>query len=96
MKEKGVMGVAARLVSTPPRFEKLINMLLGRTIVVQDTEMAVSCLSAASHDCYDDGIVFHTTGADRADNRKPRSHLSSIRAPGPYPRRWTGIQRSSP
>ncbi len=63
MKEKGVLGVAARLVKYPPRFEKLINMLLGRTIVVQDTETAVKLLKRGLATIVTvDGIVFHTTG----------------------------------
>jgi chromosome segregation protein len=63
MKEKGVLGVAARLVKYSPKFEKLINMLLGRTIVVQDTETAVKLLKRGLGTVVTtDGIVFHPTG----------------------------------
>ncbi|HSP54129.1 MAG TPA: AAA family ATPase, partial [Dehalococcoidia bacterium] len=63
MKEKGVLGVAAKLVKYQPRYEKLINMLLGRTIVVQDTATAVKLLKRGLGTIVTvDGIVFHTTG----------------------------------
>ena len=63
MKEKGVLGVASRLVKYPARFEKLINTLFGRTIVVQDTETAVKLLKRGLGTVVTaDGIVFHTTG----------------------------------
>ncbi|HET9476135.1 MAG TPA: AAA family ATPase, partial [Dehalococcoidia bacterium] len=63
MKEKGVLGVAANLVKYPPRYEKLINMLLGRTIVVQDTEIAVKLLKRGLGTIVtSDGIVFHPSG----------------------------------
>ncbi|HET8943948.1 MAG TPA: AAA family ATPase, partial [Dehalococcoidia bacterium] len=53
----------ANLVKYPPRFEKLINMLLGRTIVVQDTEMAVKLLKRGLGTIVTaDGIVFHPSG----------------------------------
>jgi len=63
MKEKGVLGVAARLVKYPGRYEKLVNTLLGRTIVVQDTETAVKLLKRGLGTVVTmDGIVFHPTG----------------------------------
>lgn len=63
MKEKGVLGVAANLVKYPPKFEKLINLLLGRTIVVQDAETAVKLLRRGLGTVVtSDGIVFHPSG----------------------------------
>jgi chromosome segregation protein len=38
--ERGVVGVAARLVRPEPRFKALFDTLLGRTIVVEDLEVA--------------------------------------------------------
>ena len=63
MKEKGVLGVAAKLVKYQARYEKLINTLLGRTIVVQDTETAVKLLKRGLGTVVTaDGIVFHQSG----------------------------------
>ena len=38
--ERGVVGVAAKLVRPEPRFKALFDTLLGRTIVVEDLEVA--------------------------------------------------------
>ena len=63
MKEKGVLGVAANLVKYPPKFEKLINTLLGRVIVVQDVETAVRLLRRRLGTIVtSDGIVFDPSG----------------------------------
>jgi chromosome segregation protein len=64
MKEKGVIGVAAKLVKYPPKYEKLVNTLLGRVIVVQDIEAAMR-LSRRRLGVLvtTDGIVFETDGS---------------------------------
>src|SRR3990172_8313042 len=64
MREKGVLGVAARLVKYPARYEKLVNTLLGRTIVVQDTSGAGRLRKRGLGTLVTvDGIVFHPSGA---------------------------------
>jgi chromosome segregation protein len=64
MKEKGVVGVASQLVKYPAKYEKLINMLLGRVIVVQDVETAVRMLKRRVGTIVTmDGIVFDQSGA---------------------------------
>lgn len=63
MREKGVVGVAAQLVKFPPKFEKLVNTLLGRVIVVQDVETAVRLLRRRLGTIVTiDGIVFDPSG----------------------------------
>ena len=63
MKEKGVLGVASQLVKYTPRYEKLVNALLGRTIVVQDTETAVRILKRRLGTVVTlEGIVFDPAG----------------------------------
>jgi len=64
MKEKGVLGVAAKLVKYPPKYEKLINVLLGRTIVVQDASVGVRLMRRGLGNVVTmDGIVFHQGGS---------------------------------
>src|SRR3990170_2875110 len=64
MREKGVVGVAAQLVRVQPAYEKLVNALLGRTIVVQDVETAVRIMRRGLGGVVTlDGIVFHPMGA---------------------------------
>ena len=43
--QEGVLGVAARLVSTTPEFRPVVDLLLGRTLVVQDRGTAQRILS---------------------------------------------------
>ncbi len=63
MKERGVLGVAARLIKYPPQFEKLIDSLLGRTIVVQDTATAARLIKRGLGTVATlEGIVFHPAG----------------------------------
>jgi chromosome segregation protein len=63
MKEKGVLGVAARLIKYQQRYEKLINALLGRTIVVQDTQTAARLVRRGLGTVVTaDGVVFHPSG----------------------------------
>jgi chromosome segregation protein len=62
-KEKGVLGVASSLVKYPPRFEKLINSLLGRVVVVDDVDTAIRLLKRRVGTIVTtDGIVFDQTG----------------------------------
>ncbi len=63
MREKGVLGVAASLIKYAPRYEKLINALLGRTIVVQDASVAARMIKRGLGTIVTvDGIVFHPAG----------------------------------
>src|SRR5439155_22858036 len=63
MKERGVLGVASRLIKYAPRYEKLINALLGRVIVVQDTATARRLIKRGlGLVVTTDGIVFHPAG----------------------------------
>ena len=64
MREKGVVGVAAQLVRVQPAYEKLVNALLGRTIVVQDVESAVRIMRRGLGRAVTlEGVVFHPMGA---------------------------------
>jgi chromosome segregation protein len=64
MKEKGIVGVAATLVKTEPRFQRLIESLLGRTIVVRDMETAGRIVRRGLGTVVTlDGVVFHQSGA---------------------------------
>ena len=63
MKEKSVLGVAARLVKYPQRFEKVVNALLGRTVIVQDTQTAARLVKRGIATVVtQDGVVFHPAG----------------------------------
>jgi chromosome segregation protein len=63
MKEKGVVGVAAHLVKYPQKYEKLVNTLLGRVIVVQDIETAMKISKRRLGTIVtQDGIVIDTAG----------------------------------
>ena len=63
MREKGVVGVAARLVKYAPRYEKLVNNLLGRTVVVQDVAAAARVMRRGLGTVVTlDGILFHPSG----------------------------------
>ena len=63
VREKGVLGVAASLIKYQSRYEKLVNTLLGRTIVVQDATVASRLIKRGLGTVVTlDGIVFHPTG----------------------------------
>jgi chromosome segregation protein len=63
MREKGVLGVAAKLVKYPARYEKLVNNLLGRTVVVQDVNVAARIMRRGLGAVVTmDGILFHPSG----------------------------------
>lgn len=64
MREKGVVGVASKLIKYQPRYEKLINSLLGRTIVVQDAATGARLVKRGLGTVVTlDGIVFHPSGS---------------------------------
>jgi chromosome segregation protein len=64
IREKGVVGVASQLVRCPPQYQKLVNALLGRTIVVRDLETAQRIVRRGLGTVVTmDGVVFHTSGA---------------------------------
>ncbi|MCI0782825.1 MAG: chromosome segregation protein SMC [Chloroflexi bacterium] len=63
LKEKGVLGVAANLVKFPARYEKVMNTLLGRVIVVQDIPTAERLLKRRLGTIVTvDGVVFDQSG----------------------------------
>jgi chromosome segregation protein len=63
MKEKGVVGVAARLIKYPSEYEKVVNSLLGRTVIVEDAEVAARVVRRGLGAVVTlDGIVFHPSG----------------------------------
>ena len=63
LKEKGILGVAANLVKYPPRYEKVMNTLLGRVIVVQDIATAERLLKRRLGTIVTvDGVVFDQSG----------------------------------
>src|SRR5207244_12611363 len=63
MKEKGDVGVAARLVKYPTRYEKLVNNLLVCTVVVQDVTAAARVMRRGLWTVVTlDGILFHPSG----------------------------------
>ena len=48
MRERGVVGVAAKMVRVDNRFRNLIDALLGRTIIVEKVRWGSLCCAAAS------------------------------------------------
>ena len=64
MREKGIVGVAAQLVRCQLPYQKLIDALLGRTIVVKDVAVAARIVRRGLGTVVTlDGIVFHPIGA---------------------------------
>lgn len=63
MKEKGVVGVAAKLVKYPQKFEKVVNALLGRVVIVEDTATAARVVKRGLGTVVTTGgVVFHPSG----------------------------------
>jgi chromosome segregation protein len=63
MKEQGVMGVASRLVKCDGRYRKVVDTLLGRTIVVEDLDTALRVLRRGMGSVVTrDGILLHPLG----------------------------------
>ena len=97
MREKGVLGVASRLVKYPPQYEKLVNTLLGRTVVVQDTATAVRVLRRGLGAVVTlDGVTFHPSGAitaGQAQGSRPFA-LSYERDLESIPKEIDRVQRS--
>jgi chromosome segregation protein len=64
MKERGVVGVASRLVKCEERFRRVIDTLLGRTIVVDDLDTALRVLRRGMGSVVTrDGILLHPVGS---------------------------------
>jgi len=64
MKEHGVMGVASRLVKCDGRYRKVVDTLLGRTIVVEDLDTALRVLRRGMGSVVTrDGILLHPLGS---------------------------------
>ncbi|MCH8815117.1 MAG: chromosome segregation protein SMC [Chloroflexi bacterium] len=72
MKEKGILGVASRLIKYSPNYEKVVNSLLGRTIIVEGTEVAARVVRRGLGTVVTvDGVVFHPSGI--VSGGRPRS-----------------------
>ena len=64
MKEQGVVGVASQLVKCDGRYRKVIDTLLGRTIVVEDLDIALRVLRRGMGSVVTrDGILLHPLGS---------------------------------
>ena len=64
MKERGVLGVASRLVKCEDRFRRVVDTLLGRTIVVEDLDTALRVLRRGMGSVVTrDGILLHPVGS---------------------------------
>ena len=64
MKERGVVGVASRLVKCEERFRRVVDTLLGRTIVVDDLDTALRILRRGMGSVVTrDGILLHPVGS---------------------------------
>ena len=64
MKERGVVGVASRLVKSEERFRRVIDTLLGRTIVVDDLDTALRVLRRGMGSVVTRaGILLHPVGS---------------------------------
>jgi chromosome segregation protein len=64
MKERGVLGVASRLVKCEERFRRVVDTLLGRTIVVEDLDTALRVLRRGMGSVVTrDGILLHPVGS---------------------------------
>ena len=62
--EKVVLGVASQLVKCDNRFRPVIDALLGRTIVVENIQVAVRTLKRGMGTVVSlDGVVFHPLGS---------------------------------
>jgi len=62
-KEQGVVGVASRLVKCDGRYRKVVDTLLGRTIVVEDLDTALRVLRRGMGSVVTrDGILLHPVG----------------------------------
>jgi len=63
-KEQGVVGVASRLVKCDGRYRKVVDTLLGRTIVVEDLDTALRVLRRGMGSVVTrDGILLHPLGS---------------------------------
>jgi len=64
MKEQGVMGIASRLVKCDGRYRKVVDTLLGRTIVVDDLDTALRVLRRGMGSVVTRaGILLHPLGS---------------------------------
>jgi chromosome segregation protein len=97
LKERGVLGVASRLVKCDARFQRLVDALLGRVIIVQDVETGQRVLRRGMGTVVTlDGVVFHSLGTISAG-------FSQVRRPPILGQEWdleavpkemTRVQRS--
>jgi chromosome segregation protein len=64
MREQGIVGVASQLVKCDGRYRKLVDTLLGRTIVVDDLDVGLRVLRRGMGSVVTrDGILLHPLGS---------------------------------
>ncbi len=64
LKEKGIVGVASKLVRCDSKYRRLVDTLLGRTIVVEDARIAREVLKRGLGSVVTmDGVLMRVTGA---------------------------------
>ncbi|MGB2695550.1 MAG: chromosome segregation protein SMC [Dehalococcoidia bacterium] len=72
LEERGVIGVASELVRCDHRYRRLVNALLGRTIVVQNVGIGKRILRRGLGSVVTlDGILIHQQGSMTAGSAKP-------------------------
>jgi chromosome segregation protein len=85
--ERGVIGVAADLVRCEGRYKRLVDALLGRTIVVENVGVGKAVLRRGLGAVVTrDGVLLHPTGSISAGSSKPiRAAISRRRDAGELP-----------
>ena len=81
LSERGVIGVASSLVKTDRRYRPLVDLLLGRTIVVEDLPTALKTVSRGLGSVVTrDGVLVRAEGLDL--RRIARYGCGAVRAAG--------------
>ena len=94
--EKGVIGVAADLVRCETKFRPLVNLLLGRTIVVENLGIGKAVLRRGMGSVVTrDGVFLRSTGGISAGSARPvRRAFEQKRDIGELPRELERLQTS--
>ena len=80
MRERGVVGVAARMVRVDNRFRNLIDALLGRTIIVETVQLGQSVLRRGLGNVVTlDGVLLRPNGC--GDRRRLGGRRRGLHAP---------------
>jgi chromosome segregation protein len=96
LEEKGIVGVAADLVRSDTKFRPLVNLLLGRTIVVENLGIGKAVLRRGMGSVVTrDGVFLRTTGGVSAGSAKAvRRAFEHKRDVGELPRELERLQNS--